>query len=134
MNLTANEFSILRTMRGNALESQALRDGLHQVGLRFCGVCEYIKDASGFYKDRRTKHGLRLICRCCDRRRRSRARRGMRLSMFTGSERGQRHRDSRTPAELQAIYDAGNAQRDQENWRCWYSRYKDQSRPRTPQT
>lgn len=128
MRLSPEDFATLRTMRGNALEAQEIRTRLHERGLRFCGVCERIKEVSDFFKDSRTKHGLRVVCRKCDNRRKPRARKSLVYFMFNGAERKQRHRDSRTPEELQAVYDASNAQRDMDNWRRWYERYKSRSK------
>lgn len=116
--LTEDERTILRTHRGNTMESRAIRCRLFESGLKFCGMCDSIKFADDFHLDGRMRHGRprslggrKAICKSCDKRDKPRARTNMTIFDFDGPTRNQRYRSCMTPEELQASYDRGNAQR-----------------------
>ena len=98
---------ILRTHRGNTIESQEIRKELTEIGLKFCGICHSIKALTSFHMNRSNLDGRHGVCRACDGQNKNRTRNGMNYFMFTGAERDARYRDRMTPDELAAYSRSG---------------------------
>ncbi len=124
VKLTASESHTLRTHNGHTIESQTIRARLREAGLKFCGVCQGIKNLTEFWRNSSAKDGRHGVCKACDQRGKSRSRKSMTVFEFPPAVRGSRYRDRMTPEELAAYHDRGNSQRDPAKWRQWYENRK----------